>query len=215
MAFVGAGHRVYYSGDTGLFPALRTIGERLGPFDITMIEIGQYDQAWPDWGLGPEQAVEAHRRARRRDATCALGSLRSGVARMDRNQMRLWRAAMRRGHLSATRAERRAHRGEASRALVARASLAHGSRVPDRRGPRRMRRSRPVHYSVFLASRRAGALERGSMGAQGRPRLSEQPCDDGRGGSSAVLNRPYRGPYLDGCTSRTWCSSGGRTTGAS
>jgi L-ascorbate metabolism protein UlaG (beta-lactamase superfamily) len=57
-------HRVYYSGDTGLFPALRTIGERLGPFDLTMIEIGQYDQAWPDWHLGPEQAVEAHRRVR-------------------------------------------------------------------------------------------------------------------------------------------------------
>jgi L-ascorbate metabolism protein UlaG (beta-lactamase superfamily) len=61
-SFIGASHRVYYSGDTGLFPGLRTIGERLGPFDLTMIEIGQYDQAWPDWHLGPEQAVEAHRR---------------------------------------------------------------------------------------------------------------------------------------------------------
>ena len=63
-AFLGARHRVYYSGDTGLFPGLRTIGDRLGPFDLTMIEIGQYDQAWPDWHLGPEQAVEAHRRVR-------------------------------------------------------------------------------------------------------------------------------------------------------
>jgi L-ascorbate metabolism protein UlaG (beta-lactamase superfamily) len=43
-AFLGARHRVYYSGDTGLFPELGTIGERLGPFDITMIEVGQYDQ---------------------------------------------------------------------------------------------------------------------------------------------------------------------------
>ncbi len=25
-----------------------------------MIEIGQYDQAWPDWHIGPEQAVRAH-----------------------------------------------------------------------------------------------------------------------------------------------------------
>jgi L-ascorbate metabolism protein UlaG (beta-lactamase superfamily) len=65
-AFLGAQHRVYYSGDTGLFPTLRTIGERLGPFDLTMIEIGQYDQAWPDWHLGPEQAVEAHRRVQGR-----------------------------------------------------------------------------------------------------------------------------------------------------
>jgi len=63
-AFLGAHHRVYYSGDTGLFPGLRTIGERLGPFDLTMIEVGQYNRAWPDWHLGPEQAVEAHRRVR-------------------------------------------------------------------------------------------------------------------------------------------------------
>jgi L-ascorbate metabolism protein UlaG (beta-lactamase superfamily) len=63
-AFVGARHRVYYSGDSGLFPDMRTIGERLGPFDLTMIEIGQYDRAWPDWHLGPEQAIEAHRRVR-------------------------------------------------------------------------------------------------------------------------------------------------------
>jgi L-ascorbate metabolism protein UlaG (beta-lactamase superfamily) len=63
-SFIGASHRVYYSGDTGLFPGLRTIGERLGPFDLTMIEIGQYDQAWPDWHLGPEQAIVAHRRVR-------------------------------------------------------------------------------------------------------------------------------------------------------
>jgi L-ascorbate metabolism protein UlaG (beta-lactamase superfamily) len=53
-------HRVYYSGDTGLFPGLREIGERLGPFDLSMIEAGAYDQAWPDWHIGPEQAVLAN-----------------------------------------------------------------------------------------------------------------------------------------------------------
>ena len=60
-ALVGARHRVYYSGDTGPFPALHEIGKRLGPFDLTMIEIGQYDRGWPDWHIGPEQAVVAHR----------------------------------------------------------------------------------------------------------------------------------------------------------
>jgi L-ascorbate metabolism protein UlaG (beta-lactamase superfamily) len=60
-AMIGASHRVYYSGDTGLFPAMRDIGEQYGPFDLTMIEIGQYNQAWPDWHIGPEQAVKAHR----------------------------------------------------------------------------------------------------------------------------------------------------------
>jgi L-ascorbate metabolism protein UlaG (beta-lactamase superfamily) len=59
-------HRVYYSGDTGLFPGMREIGARLGPFDLTMIESGQYGRGWPDWHLGPEQAVRAHRLVRGR-----------------------------------------------------------------------------------------------------------------------------------------------------
>jgi L-ascorbate metabolism protein UlaG (beta-lactamase superfamily) len=63
-ALVGPEHRVYFSGDTGLFPDLDTIGERLGPFDVTMIEVGAYNQAWPDWHMGPEQAVRANMMAR-------------------------------------------------------------------------------------------------------------------------------------------------------
>jgi L-ascorbate metabolism protein UlaG (beta-lactamase superfamily) len=31
-----------------------------------MIETGQYHQAWPDWHIGPEQAVTAHRWVRAR-----------------------------------------------------------------------------------------------------------------------------------------------------
>jgi L-ascorbate metabolism protein UlaG (beta-lactamase superfamily) len=61
---LGAEHRVYFSGDTGLFPALTEIGARLGPFDVTMFEVGAYDRAWPDWHLGPEQAVRAHQMVR-------------------------------------------------------------------------------------------------------------------------------------------------------
>ena len=63
-AIVGPRHRAYYSGDTGLFPALREIGEKLGPFDITLIETGQYNRAWPDWHSGPEQALRAHQLVR-------------------------------------------------------------------------------------------------------------------------------------------------------
>ena len=59
-ALLGTRHRAYFSGDTGLFPAMRQIGERLGPFDLTMIEVGEYNRAWPDWHIGPEQAVIAH-----------------------------------------------------------------------------------------------------------------------------------------------------------
>jgi L-ascorbate metabolism protein UlaG (beta-lactamase superfamily) len=59
-AVIGPQHRVFYSGDTGLFPAMKEIGDRFGPFDVTMIEVGQYHRAWPDWHIGPEQAVRAH-----------------------------------------------------------------------------------------------------------------------------------------------------------
>jgi L-ascorbate metabolism protein UlaG (beta-lactamase superfamily) len=60
FALLGPKHRVYFSGDTGLFPDLDTIGERLGPFDVALIEVGAYDRAWPDWHMGPEQAVRAN-----------------------------------------------------------------------------------------------------------------------------------------------------------
>lgn len=63
-AMLGPQHRVWYSGDTGFHAALDEIGQRFGPFDVTLIEAGQYDEDWPDWHLGPEQAVEAHRRVR-------------------------------------------------------------------------------------------------------------------------------------------------------
>ena len=59
-ALLGTRNRLYYSGDSGLFPGLRDIGAKLGPFNLTMIEIGQYDANWPDWHMGPEQAVRAH-----------------------------------------------------------------------------------------------------------------------------------------------------------
>ena len=65
-AFIGAAHRAWFSGDTGPFPALADIGERLGPFDITMIESGEYHRTWPDWHIGPEQAVRAHAMVRGR-----------------------------------------------------------------------------------------------------------------------------------------------------
>jgi L-ascorbate metabolism protein UlaG (beta-lactamase superfamily) len=64
FALVGQQHRVYYSGDTGLFDAMAEIGQRFGPFDVAMIEAGQYDADWPDWHLGPEQSVLSAQRVR-------------------------------------------------------------------------------------------------------------------------------------------------------
>lgn len=59
-ALLGPAHRVFFSGDTGLFDGMKEIGDAFGPFDVTMIEVGAYNAAWPDWHLGPEQAVLAH-----------------------------------------------------------------------------------------------------------------------------------------------------------
>lgn len=59
-AMTGPVHRVFFSGDTAMFPEFTEIGERLGPFDATLIEVGAYNQAWADVHLGPEQALRAH-----------------------------------------------------------------------------------------------------------------------------------------------------------
>lgn len=65
-AIASARHRVFYSGDTSLHDEFLQIGERLGPFDLTLIEVGEYSALWADVHLGPEQAVLAHRLVRGR-----------------------------------------------------------------------------------------------------------------------------------------------------
>lgn len=64
FALVGPVHRAFYSGDTGLLPAMQEVGDRLGPFDVALVEAGQYDAGWPDWHLGPEQALMVDRMVR-------------------------------------------------------------------------------------------------------------------------------------------------------
>ncbi|WMJ69342.1 MBL fold metallo-hydrolase [Stenotrophomonas sp. 24(2023)] len=66
FALIGPHHRAWYSGDTGLHDTLDRIGREYGPFDVTLVEAGQYDSLWPDTHLGPELAVEAHRRVQGR-----------------------------------------------------------------------------------------------------------------------------------------------------
>ncbi|MDD9967926.1 MAG: MBL fold metallo-hydrolase [Myxococcales bacterium] len=63
-AMIGPAHRMYFSGDTAMFPGFAEIGRRLGPFDVAALEVGAYDRAWPDVHLGPEQAVAAHKALR-------------------------------------------------------------------------------------------------------------------------------------------------------
>ena len=63
-AFLGAERRAYFSGDTAMFPGFAEIGEKLGPFDVAMMEVGAYNAAWADVHMGPEQAVLAHQMVR-------------------------------------------------------------------------------------------------------------------------------------------------------
>jgi len=55
-----AGHRVFFSGDTGFSPGLADIGRRHGPFDLVMLEIGAFHPSWGSIHLGPANALEAH-----------------------------------------------------------------------------------------------------------------------------------------------------------
>ena len=52
---------VYFSGDTGYFDGFKTIGEKYGPFDLTLLETGAYDARWPDVHMQPEQTLQAFR----------------------------------------------------------------------------------------------------------------------------------------------------------
>lgn len=49
-----------FSDDTGYFDGFRQIGEHYGPFDLTLIETGAYNLAWPNVHMQPEQSLQAH-----------------------------------------------------------------------------------------------------------------------------------------------------------
>ena len=56
----GPTRKVFYSGDTGYFPGFAEIGERHGPFDVTLVQVGAYGEAWPDIHMVPEDGVATH-----------------------------------------------------------------------------------------------------------------------------------------------------------
>ncbi|MGY1747057.1 MBL fold metallo-hydrolase [Blastococcus sp. SYSU D00695] len=56
----GQRRRVFFGGDTGYTPAFAGIGARLGPFDLTLLPIGAYNDAWRAIHMTPEEAVRAH-----------------------------------------------------------------------------------------------------------------------------------------------------------
>ena len=60
MVMRGPRHSVFFSGDTGLTQEYTAIKDKLGPFDLIMLEVGAWHPAWGDIHLGPENALQAH-----------------------------------------------------------------------------------------------------------------------------------------------------------
>jgi len=56
----GPTRKAFYSGDTGYFPGFAKIGAEHGPFDVTLVQIGAYNDAWPDIHMIPEDGVATH-----------------------------------------------------------------------------------------------------------------------------------------------------------
>ncbi|NYE06927.1 L-ascorbate metabolism protein UlaG (beta-lactamase superfamily) [Bacillus niacini] len=57
---LGENLRIYTSGDGGYGPHFKQIGEKYGPFDLTLMEGGQYDKRWSQIHMQPEESVQAH-----------------------------------------------------------------------------------------------------------------------------------------------------------
>ena len=50
---------LFYSGDSGYFDGFKSIGDEFGPFDITFIENGAYDEQWAHVHMQPEESIQA------------------------------------------------------------------------------------------------------------------------------------------------------------
>lgn len=52
-------HNLYLGGDSGYDTHFSSIGEQFGPFDIAILESGQYNTMWPYIHMMPEETVQA------------------------------------------------------------------------------------------------------------------------------------------------------------
>jgi L-ascorbate metabolism protein UlaG (beta-lactamase superfamily) len=59
FVLAGARHRVFYGADSGIWEGFSEIGQEYGPFDLTMLEVGAYNDLWRSIHMGPEGAAKA------------------------------------------------------------------------------------------------------------------------------------------------------------
>lgn len=50
---------IYFSGDSGYASHFKEIGEKYGPFDVALMECGQYNEMWHDIHMMPEETAQA------------------------------------------------------------------------------------------------------------------------------------------------------------
>jgi L-ascorbate metabolism protein UlaG (beta-lactamase superfamily) len=60
FVIMGSHHKIYFSGDSGYFEGFKEIGNKYGPFDLTMMECGAYNEKWRFVHMMPEETVQAH-----------------------------------------------------------------------------------------------------------------------------------------------------------
>lgn len=53
-------HRIFFGGDSGYFDGFKEIGRKYGPFDMTFLECGAYNERWANIHMMPEETVQAH-----------------------------------------------------------------------------------------------------------------------------------------------------------
>jgi L-ascorbate metabolism protein UlaG (beta-lactamase superfamily) len=52
-------HKIFLGGDSGYDASFKNIGDKFGPFDLALLESGQYDKQWPFIHMMPEETVLA------------------------------------------------------------------------------------------------------------------------------------------------------------
>ena len=55
----GKKDNIYFSGDSGYDTHFKEIGDKYGPFDITLMECGQYNEDWKVIHMMPEETIQA------------------------------------------------------------------------------------------------------------------------------------------------------------
>ena len=57
----GRNRKFFISGDSGYYDDFKKVGQELGPFDVTFLKVGSYDDMWKQIHMLPEEAVQQHR----------------------------------------------------------------------------------------------------------------------------------------------------------